>query len=116
MSDVNDSAFANAAKAVKIEEQMRDVASYSKEVNTTANLESILGEALPEFVGAVVVNNLSGGPVHISISGAATSANFAIGTGQSYTLFGSKDRLDLYEFIRPDGAEDISFMVKERVK
>lgn len=115
MSDTENTAYAGAAKSVKIEEQFRDTVSYSKSVNTTAALLAILGEALPLLVGAVVVNNVSGESIHINPTGVATNANFELGNGQSYTLWGSKDVLDLYQFIRPAGAGNISFMVKERV-
>ena len=90
----------NAAQRSTNVERLKVYKTYKATVTTASqSLPTLLGEALQSDVGAVEVNNQSGGTISFQ-NGTAVAASAAdIVDGQTYTFYGTAAVLDLVQII-----------------
>jgi hypothetical protein len=97
-----------AAQRVRNVEGLKLQKTYKASVTTASqDMPTLLAEALNADVGAITINNQSGNTVHIQ-NGTATTSHGEIANGQTLTIHGRKDELDLYEMIA-GSASTVSF-------
>ena len=100
----------NAAQRVTNIESLTVLATYLKNVTTASrDLPTILGITLDSDVGAIEVNNQSGGTITFNSGTAVVGTNATINDTQTYIFFGRKAELDLIELIA-GGTLSVSFI------
>lgn len=72
--------------------------SYTKNVNTTATLETILGEALPAAVVAVQVTHRAATVLRYQHNAAADANSASLVQNETETFYGDKAQLDRLQF------------------
>ncbi len=93
-------------------EGYEDYKTYTKSVNASASLETILGEALPAaVVGITLIDSSSATVLNYQCDGTAASAtSVGIPAGSGTTLAGNKAKLDKVR-LYTGAATDIGFIV-----
>jgi hypothetical protein len=84
--------------------------SYTKNVNATATLETILGEALPAAVVAVKVANRTATACRYQHNAAADANCASLVQNETETFYGDKAQLDRLQFYT-GGANAVDFSV-----
>ena len=108
--------YPQTAQRVKVIDQTRDYKGYTKSLSANTDLQTLIGEALPEDVIEVLVNNISGNSIYYQADGNAADATaFTIQAGASYIISGYDNEYeDIFSKVRLFAAiaSDVSIMVR----